>query len=81
MNGTDDRPKIKSWNTADWSLRHELTGPKRRILSVAVAPDGSTVACLSGDTPEQYGLTIWRVSDGTERASYTGSPNKWSTLT
>jgi hypothetical protein len=81
MHVSDDRPRIKLWNTADWSLRHELTGPKRRILSVAVAPDGSTVACSSGDTPEQFGLTIWRVSDGAELASYTGFPYQLTALT
>ncbi len=71
--GIGREPSIRLRNTADWSLRHVLTGPKHMINSVAVAPDGSTLVCASGDwlRGRDLALTFWRIADGVEIASYT----------
>jgi WD40 repeat protein len=55
VSGSDDHT-VNIWNVGDGKLIHTLSVNDRSILSVAISPDGRTIATGS------YGeIQVWRV--------------------
>lgn len=46
----DDNRRVSVFNSADYKLKFELTGPQARVTCVAWAPDSRHLACGGLDT-------------------------------
>jgi WD40 repeat protein len=79
--GADYAGTIVLWDTASGKVRATLTEPgRRRVTSLAFAPDGQTLAAAVGNPPgrdHEPGLvTLWDVASGQRRLTLTGHTNE-----